>query len=135
MFYCLRSAKIYFGLPCWLNNKESACNAGDTGSIPGLGISPEERDGYPLHFSYLGNPMGRGAWHAALHRVAKSRTQLDDWTTATTKFIFKRKNICSVLCTFISCFISRFHLRYCASCVCVCVCVYSSINSLPSRND
>ena len=50
MFYCLRSAKIYFGLLWWLNSKESACNAGDMGLIPGPGKSPEERDGYPLVF-------------------------------------------------------------------------------------
>ena len=41
--------------------KESACNAGDTGSIPGLGRSPEEGNGNPLQYSCLRNPMNRGA--------------------------------------------------------------------------
>ena len=51
-------------------------NAGDTGSIPGSGISHAERDGNPLKSSCLGNPMDRGAWQATAHGVAKSRTQL-----------------------------------------------------------
>ena len=48
--------------PWWLNGKESACNTVDTGSIPGLGISPEEGNGNPLQYFCLGNPMDRGAW-------------------------------------------------------------------------
>ena len=51
-------------------------NAGDTGSIPGSGISHAERDGNPLKSSCLGNPMDRGAWQATAHGVAKSRTRL-----------------------------------------------------------
>ena len=43
-------------------SKEAPCSAGDLGSIPGLGISPGERDGYPLQFSCLENSMDRGAW-------------------------------------------------------------------------
>ena len=41
--------------------KASACNAGDLGLIPGLGISPEEGNGNPLQYSCLENPMFRGA--------------------------------------------------------------------------
>ena len=44
------------------DGKESACNAGDPGSIPGLGKSPGEENGKPLHYSCLENPMDRGAW-------------------------------------------------------------------------
>ena len=44
--------------------KESACNAGDTASIPGSGISPGERSGNPLQYSCLENPMDRGAWQS-----------------------------------------------------------------------
>ena len=44
------------------DGKESACNAGDSGSIPGSGISPEEGNGYPLQYSCLQNPMDWGAW-------------------------------------------------------------------------
>ena len=56
--------------------KESACNAGDTGSIPELGRSPGEGNGYPLQYSCLENPMDRGAWWATVHRIAKIWTQL-----------------------------------------------------------
>ena len=55
---------------------ESACNAGDVGSIPGLGRSPGGENGKPLQYSCLGNPMDRGAWWAAVDRVAKSQTRL-----------------------------------------------------------
>ena len=51
--------------------KESACNAGDPGSIPGLGRSPGEGNGNPLQYSCLGNPMDR-AWQATVHGVPKS---------------------------------------------------------------
>ena len=44
------------------DGKESACDVGDTGSIPGLGRSPGERNGYPLQYSCLGNSMNRGSW-------------------------------------------------------------------------
>ena len=44
------------------DGKESACNAGDPGSIPGLGKPPGEENGKPLHYSCLENPMDRGAW-------------------------------------------------------------------------
>ena len=51
--------------------KNSPANAGDTGSIPGLGRSPDEGNGNPLQYSCLGNPMDRGAWWAIVHGVAK----------------------------------------------------------------
>ena len=59
--------------------KESACNAGDIGdasSISGLGTSPGGGNGNPLQYSYLENPMDRGAWWATVHSVAKSWTRL-----------------------------------------------------------
>ena len=46
--------------------KESACNAGDPGSVPGLGRSPGEGNGNPLHYSCLENPMDRGTWRATV---------------------------------------------------------------------
>ena len=52
----------------------SACNGGDLVSIPGLGRSPRERNGNPLQYSCLENPMDRGAWWAAVHGVTKGRT-------------------------------------------------------------
>ena len=53
------------------NGKESACNAGDLGSIPGLGRSPGEGNGNPLQYFRLENPMDRGAWLAIVHGVAE----------------------------------------------------------------
>ena len=58
------------------DGKESACNARDPGSIPGLGRSPGEGNGNSLQYSCVENPMDRGAWQAAVHRVAKSWTLL-----------------------------------------------------------
>ena len=56
----------------------SACNAGDPGSIPGLGRSPGEGNGNPVQYSCLENPMDAGAWWATVHTVIKSRTWLTD---------------------------------------------------------
>ena len=52
--------------------KASACNAGDLGLVPGLGISPGERNGYPLQYSCLENSRDRGAWQATVHWVTKT---------------------------------------------------------------
>ena len=54
--------------------KASACNAGDPGSVPGLGRSPGEGNGNPLQCSGLENPMDGGAWWATVHRVSESDT-------------------------------------------------------------
>ena len=65
------------GLPRWLNGKESACNArdtGDAGLIPGSGRFPGGGHGNPLQYSCLENPMDRGAWRVTVHGVAKSWT-------------------------------------------------------------
>ena len=43
--------------PSWLSFKESTCNTGDSGSIPGSGTSPGEGNGNPLQYFFLGNPM------------------------------------------------------------------------------
>ena len=61
--------------------KASAYNTGDLGLIPGLGRSTGEGNGDPLQYSCLGNPMNGGAWLATVHGVAKSRTQLSDFTS------------------------------------------------------
>ena len=60
------------GFPGGLAGKESTCNEGDMGSIPGLGRCPKEGNGDPLQYSYLENTMERGGWWAAVHGVAKS---------------------------------------------------------------
>ena len=51
--------------------KESACNAGDLGSIPGSGRSPGEGNSNPLQYSGLENPMDRGAWQATVHGITR----------------------------------------------------------------
>ena len=62
------------GFPGGSDGKESAHNGGDLGSIPGLGRSPGEGNGYPLWYSCLENFMDRGAWQATVHGVANSGT-------------------------------------------------------------
>ena len=61
---------VVLGFPDGSDSKESACNAGDLGSNPGLGRSPGEENGNPLQYSYLENSMGRGAWQATVHGVS-----------------------------------------------------------------
>ena len=58
--------------------KKSACNAGDLGSIPGLGRSPGEGNGNPLQYSYMENLRNRGGWQATVHGVTKSQIRLSD---------------------------------------------------------
>ena len=58
------------------DSKESACNAGDSSLIPGLGRSPGEGNGNPLQYSCLENSMDRGAWQAIVHGVARVRHNL-----------------------------------------------------------
>ena len=53
---------INCGFPGGSDGKVSACNAGDPGSIPGLGRSPGEGNGNPLQYSCMENPMDGGAW-------------------------------------------------------------------------
>ena len=62
------------------NDKASAYNMGDQGSIPGSGRSPGEGNGNPLQHSCLENPMDGGAWQSTVHRVVKSRTRLSNFT-------------------------------------------------------
>ena len=64
------SNNFILGFPDGSDSKESACNAGDPGSIPGSGRSPGEGNGKPLQYSFLGNPMDRG-----LHGLPSIRFQ------------------------------------------------------------
>ena len=61
-------------LPCSLEGKESACNAGNLGSMPGSERSFGKGNDNPLQYSYLENPMNRGAWQTTVHSVAESDT-------------------------------------------------------------
>ena len=60
------------GFPGVSDGKESSHNGGDSGSIPGLGRSPGEGNGYTLQYSCLKNSMDRGAWQATVHGIAES---------------------------------------------------------------
>ena len=63
-------------LPFSSVSKESACNAGDPGSIPGLGKLSGEGNGNPLQYACLENPMDRGTWRAVVHGVTRIRQKL-----------------------------------------------------------
>ena len=65
---------VFLGFPCGSAGKESACNAGDLGSVPGLGRPPGEGKVYPLQYSGLENSMD-----CIVHGVAKSQTWLSDF--------------------------------------------------------
>ena len=67
------------GFPGDSDGKESACNTGDPGSIPGSGKSPGEGNDNPLQYSCLENSMDRGAWWAVVLGVTKNRTRLSDF--------------------------------------------------------
>ena len=69
----LRSKHSAKGFPGGSDSKESACNTGDLGSIPGSERSPGEGNGYPLHYSCLENSMDRRTWQPTVNGVAKSR--------------------------------------------------------------
>ena len=64
--------RYHYAYPGDPGGKESACNEGDPGLIPGSGRSLGERNGNLLQYACLGNPMNRGAWRATVHGGAKS---------------------------------------------------------------
>ena len=79
-------AVIFLSFPAGSTGKESTCNEGDLGSIPGLGRSPRDGKGYPLQYSGLENFMD-----CIVHGVAKSQTQLSDFHFVT--FLGMLKNL------------------------------------------
>ena len=88
--YSVRHNYIPMWLPQWLNSKESACNAGDSGdegSIPESGRSPGGGNCNPLQHSGQENPTDKGAWWATVHGVAKSQTRLSTITSLLVKFL------------------------------------------------
>ena len=92
----LQSSKQYgtgtnMGFSSGSGSKESACSAGDLGSISGFGRSPGEGNGYPIQYSCLENSIDRGSWQATVHGVAKSWTWLRDFHSLTNRH--KHRNI------------------------------------------
>ena len=69
---CIKPNIIFWAFPDGSDSKESACNAGDPGLIPGWGRFPGGGHGNPLQYSCLGNPMDKGAWWATVPGVAES---------------------------------------------------------------
>ena len=125
-------AGLWLWLPWWWDSKETTCNMGDLGSVPGWGRSPGGGHGNPLQYSCMENPMDRGALWA--HGAAKSRTQLRNfhfwlWVLSGEYFFsplisrvatyyksfhaFLRKFVCLfvsfVLCFFFVCFFAAQH--------------------------
>ena len=71
-FLLLKVSSLVLGhIPDGSVGKETACKAGDTGSIPGSGRCPEYGNGNLLQYSCWGNPMDRGAWWVTVHSVTK----------------------------------------------------------------
>ena len=75
----IKMLQIHPCFPDGSDGKESACNAGDPGSIPGLGRSPAEGNGHPIQYSYLENSMDRRACRATVYWVTKSWTLLSNY--------------------------------------------------------
>ena len=90
--YQLISSSNFTDFPGGSNSKESAYNAGDPGLIPGSGRSPGEGNSNPFQYSCLENSMDGGAWWATVQGVAKSQTQLSDFTSQTPNKEILRKN-------------------------------------------
>ena len=71
-------SQLKMDFPGGSDSKESACNAGYPGSIPGLGRSPAEGNSNPLQYSGLENSMDSGALRATVHGVAENQMRLSD---------------------------------------------------------
>ena len=115
-----------FSLPALYGSevKASVCNAGDLGSIPGLGRSSGEGNDNPFQYSCLENPMDGVAWWATFHGVPKSRTQLSNFTFTSTF------SLQSLLLQFLLCFLIRKGLQSISRTVKL---IYSLFISMPQN--
>ena len=80
---CQGTRRVFEEIHTGSDSQESACNAGDLGSVPGSGRSSGVGNGNPLRYSCLENSGDRGAWWVTVHGVAKSQMQLSACTQAT----------------------------------------------------
>ena len=78
--YFVTFSSFLWSFPGGSAGKDSACSAGDLGSIPVLGRSRGEGNGNPLQYSCLESLMKRGAWQATVHGITKSQTRLSNFT-------------------------------------------------------
>ena len=76
--FLIKDDSSSMGFPGGSVVKNLPASAGDTGSVPGSGRSPEEGNGYPCQYSCLENPTDRGGWRATVHGVTKSQSGLKD---------------------------------------------------------
>ena len=74
----IKENHIFQGFPDGSDGKESACNVGDQGLIPGLGRSPGGGHGHPLQYSYLKNPHGQRSLVGLQSMGSQSQTRLSD---------------------------------------------------------
>ena len=81
------------GFPAGSDGKESACSAGDPGSIPGLGRCPGEGNGNTLQYPLPGKFQGGGVWWAILHGVTESQTQSDFTFFLSLSFSYNRASL------------------------------------------
>ena len=87
LFYLFTAFYVFSGLPWWLSGKEATCNAGDVGSIPGLGRYPEEGNGNPLRILAWKIPWTEEP--GGLQSMGlQSRAWLRDWITRTLQVSF-----------------------------------------------
>ena len=108
------------GLPCGSAGKESACNEGDLGSIPGLGRGPGEGQGYPLQYSGLENSTD-----CTVHGVTKSRTQLNNFHFTSCIKQITNKDLVYSIGNYTQYFVIIHKGKYS---VCVCVYIYIKPN-------
>ena len=92
MVYILLNYSIYVGFPGSPDGKESACNVGDLGLIPGLGRSPGGGHSNPLQYSCVKNPMDRGAWGSYRPGGLKESDTSDRLSTVHVALVFGYMN-------------------------------------------
>ena len=100
MFCCVKATQVivYTAVAQWLSSKESGCNAGDGGLIPGSERSLGGGYENPLQYSCLGNSMDRGSWRATVHRVTKSQVWLRQLSTHTLNIFMVALDSVTVSC-------------------------------------